>query len=146
MDHDTTTQIAAVVAAATGLVAAIAGIWNLVLSALRNRPGLSVFTREFAADAYGHERYIEVVVVNAKPRPNSVVEMGLRMRGQDRIWKEADGSARPKLPVVLKDGEVATMTWLREELGQEFWEGNAEIVGCFAIDGRGREVVGGPLP
>lgn len=143
-----TTQIAAVVAAATGLVAAIAGIWNLAWAALRNRPGLSVFTREFAADPYGHERYIEVVVVNAKPRPNSVVEMGLRMREQEqaKIWKEADGSTRPELPVVLNDGEVVTMTWLREELGQEFWEGKAEIVGCFAIDGRGREVVGGSLP
>lgn len=146
MDHDTTTQIAAVVAAATGLVAAIAGIWNLVLAALRNRPGLSVFTREFAADPNGHERYIEVVVVNAKPRPNSVVEMGLRLRGQGKAWKEADGSTRPELPVVLKDGEVVTMTWLRQELGPELWEGEADIVGCFAIDGRGREVVGGPLP
>lgn len=146
MDQGTTTQIAAVTAAATGLVAAIAGIWNLALAALRNRPGLSVFTREFAADPYGHERYIEVVVVNAKPRPNSVVEMGLRMREQAKIWKEADGSTRPELPVVLNDGEVVTMTWLREELGQKFWEGEAEIVGCFAIDGRGREVVGGPLP
>jgi hypothetical protein len=146
VDHDTTTQIAAVVAAATGLVAAIAGIWNLVLTALRNRPGLSVFTREFAADPYGHERYVEVVVVNAKPRPNSVVEIGLRMRGQGKTWKEADGSTRPELPVVLKDGEVVTMTWLRQELGQEFWEGEADIAGCFAIDGRGREVVGGPLP
>jgi hypothetical protein len=146
VDHDTTTQVAALVAAATGLIAAIAGIWNLALAALRNRPGLSVFTREFAADPYGHERYIEVVVVNAKPRPNSVVEMGLRMREQAKIWKEADGSTRPELPVVLNDGEVVTMTWLREELGEEFWEGKAEIVGCFAIDGRGREVVGGPLP
>lgn len=146
MDHETTTQIAALVAAATGLVAAIASIWNLVWTALRNRPGLSVFTREFAADPYSHERYIEVVVVSAKPRPNSVVEIGLRMRGQGKIWKETGGSTRPELPVVLGDDEVVTMTWLREELGQEFWEGDAEIAGCFAIDGRGHEVVGGPLP
>lgn len=146
MDHETTTQIAALVAAATGLVAAIASIWNLVLATLRNRPSLSIYAREFAADPYGNERYIEVVVVNAKPRPNSVVEIGLRMRGQGRIWKEVNGSARPELPIVLKDSEVVTMTWLREELGQEFWEGKAEIAGCFAIDGRGREVVGGPLP
>ena len=70
-------------------------------------------------------------MVNAKPRPNSVVEIGLRMRGQGRSWKEADGSTRPELPVVLNDGEVVTMTWLREELGQEFLEGKAEIVGCL---------------
>ncbi len=32
------------------------------------------------------------------------------------------------------------MVWMREELGQEFAEGDAVIAGCFAIDGHGREV------
>jgi hypothetical protein len=139
-----TTQIAALVAAATGLVAATTGVTNLALSILRDRPGLTVYIREWAADRYGHERYIEVVAANAKPRQNSVVAMGLRLRGQQRTWKIEDGPAKPALPATLEDGEVATMVWMREELGQEFAEGDAVIAGCFAIDGRGREVQADP--
>lgn len=84
--------------------------------------------------------------MNAKPRPNSAVEMGLRMREQAKIRKEAVGSTWPELPVVLNDGEVVTMTWLREELGQEFWGREGRDRRLLLIDGRGREVVGGPLP
>lgn len=141
---DKTTQVAALVAAGTGLVAAATSILNLAVSVLRDRPGLSVYAREWAADRHGHERYIEVVAVNAKPRQNSVVEMGLRLRDKDRVWRITDGSPKPELPVVLEDGEVASMSWMREELGQEFWEGDAAVDGCFAIDGHGREVRGAP--
>lgn len=141
---DKTTQIAALVAAGTGLIAAVAGILNLVLAARRDRPGLRVFAREWSADRHGHERYIEVIAVNAKPRQSSVVEMGLRLRGIERTWKVDDGSVKPNLPAKLEDGEVVTMSWLREELGQEFWEGDAKIDGCYAVDGRGREVRGRP--
>lgn len=141
---DKTTQVAALIAAGTGLVAAAASILNLAISVFRERPGLSVFAREWAADRHGHERYIEVVAVNAKPRQNAVVEMGLRLRGKDRTWRITDGSPKPELPAVLEDGEVATMAWMREELGQEFCEGDASIDGCFAIDGHGREVRSGP--
>jgi hypothetical protein len=138
------TQVAALAAAGTGLVAAGTGIANLVITILGERPALSVFAREGAEDPDGQERYVEVVVVNAKPRPNSVVEMGLRMRGKEGIWTRSDGRCRRELPLVLEDGEVATMSWLRQELGREFWTGETEILGCFAIDGRGREVTGGP--
>lgn len=138
------TQVAALVAAGTGLVAAVAGISNLAVSISRNRPALRVFAREWAADRPGFERYIEVVAINAKPRQNSAVEMGLRLRGKERTWKVSDGSVKPTLPAVLEDGEVATMLWLREELGQEYWEGDAVIDGCFVVDGYGREAQGGP--
>ena len=77
-----------------------------------------------------------------RPRQSSVVAMGLRLRGQEHTWKVEAGSANPAIPATLEDGEVVTMAWMREELGQEFSEGDAVIAGCFAVDGRGREVRG----
>jgi hypothetical protein len=141
---DKTTQIAALVAAVTGLVAAGAGVLNLLPAARRDRPGLKVSAREWSADRRGDERYIEVTAVNARPRQISVVEMGLQLRSADRTWKLDDGTVKPGLSATLEDGEVVTMSWLREELGEEFWKGDAKIVGCFAIDGRNREVHGRP--
>jgi hypothetical protein len=36
------------------------------------------------------------------------------------------------------------MVRLRNELGWELYQGKARIVCCFALDGRGKAVTGGP--
>jgi hypothetical protein len=139
------TQVAALIAAATGLVAAIVGGVNLMLSIRRERPALAVFAREWAADRMGHERYIEVIATNVGHRPVTVVGIGLRLMGAEgRSWRLDDGKAQPPLPTKLEDGATVAMTWLREELGEAYWRGEANIYGSFAVDGRGNEVVGGP--
>jgi hypothetical protein len=135
------TQAAALTAAATGAVAAAAGLVNLRLAILRQRPGLTVFAREWRAGPQGAEHYIEVVTTNVAQRPISVVSMGLELQADARLWRVSDGTASRDLPAKLEDGETMTMTWLRDELGQEFYEGVARIARCFAIDGRGKDVL-----
>ena len=138
------TAIAAVAAALTGLVAAVVGGINLAFSLRRERPALAVFIREWAADRRGDERYFDVVASNVGHRPVTVVSIGLWLAADDRRWRIDDGTAKPELPAKLEDGETVVMTWLREELGQEHHSGEASIAGCFAVDGRGREVRGSP--
>jgi hypothetical protein len=53
-----------------------------------------------------------------------------------------DGKATPELPARLEDGATVVMTWMREELGEEHFKGEAEIKGSFALDPRGTEVRG----
>jgi hypothetical protein len=146
-----TTGVAAVAAAATGFVAAAAGITNLVLAIRRDLPSLAVFTRRWATGPAGSEQYIEVVVANISQRPISVVDMGLKLTEGDRTWRESEGATVPTLPAKLEDGETVRMTWLRDELGREFHDGKAVITGCFAVDGRNKEVTrreepGAPAP
>jgi hypothetical protein len=138
------TKVAALIAAATGLVAAVVGLLNLGISIIRERPAIKVFAREWAADMHGSERYIEVVVSNARRRQNTVVTMGLRLQGKGRTWPLENGTVKPSLPAKLEDGAVATMIWMRDELGQAFHEGDALITGCFAIDAHGEEIRGAP--
>jgi hypothetical protein len=139
-----TTQVAALVAAGTGLVAALVGLVNLGVSIAHERPVLKVFVRKWAAGRHGQERYIEVVASNSSRRQNTVVAMGLFLRQDDRSWVVDSGNATPSLPAKLEDGEIVTMTWLQDELGQAFYEGEATIVGCFAIDARGHKIRGEP--
>ena len=140
------TEVAALTAAATGAVAAVAALVNLVLTVHRERPGLSVSAQGWATGPEGSEQYIEVIAANVSQRPISVVSMGLELSTGARRWRKTDGTASRELPEKLQDGEVLRMLWLRNELGKDFYEGNATITGCFAIDGRNNEVfrAGGP--
>ena len=138
------TQAAALTAAATGVIAAIAGLVNLRLAILRERPGLAVFMREWRAGPQGIEHYIEVVTTNVARRPISVVSMGIELDAAPRVWRVSNGGASRDLPARLEDGETVAMTWLRDELGPEFYEGTARIAKCFAVDGRGKEVQAKP--
>lgn len=140
------TQAAALTAAATGAVAALAAVINLVLTVHRERPALRVSVRTWETGPQGSERYIEVIAANVSQRPTSVVSIGLQLSTSDRRWRESEGAASPELPVKLEDGETVRMLWLRDELGAEFYERKATITGCFAIDGRNKEVFrhGGP--
>lgn len=92
----------------------------------------------------GSEHYIEVVTTNVAQRSISVVSMGIELDAAPRVWRVSNGGASRDLPVRLEDGETVTMTWLRDELGQEFYEGTARIAKCFAVDGRGKEVQAKP--
>lgn len=139
-----TTQTAALVAAGTGLVAALVGLVNLGISIVRERPALRVFARKWAAGRYGQERYIEVVASNASRRQNTVVAMGLLLTEDGRSWPVDDGAVTPSIPVKLEDGEIVRMVWMQDELGQAFYEDKAEIAGCFVLDARGHRVRGAP--
>jgi hypothetical protein len=113
-------------------------------TASADAPALSVFLHRWEAGEQGHEQYVDVVASNMSGGPLTVVSMGLRMaRATDRSqsWKVDDGSAKPALRALLQDGETVAMTWMHEELGRAFYEGEDVIVGCFALDGRGNEVV-----
>jgi hypothetical protein len=134
------TQIAALIAAT---VAAGAGLINLRLAVLRDRPSLKVFAREWQTGPDGSEHYLEVLVTNAGHRPITIRSMGLQLKNDDRTWRDEDGQASPELPAKLEDGEMVTMLWLRDELGRAFHEKNARAVGCFALESRGNEVTGG---
>jgi len=106
---------------------------------------LSVFMRQWQAGPRGHEQYVGVVTSNISSRPVTVVSMGLRVRRKggrrgSEPWKVDDGGATPSLPRLLQEGETVAMQWMYEELGQAFCKGETEIVGCFAVDGRGIEV------
>lgn len=138
------TQVAAVSAAATALLAALAGLANLRMSVVRDRPALTSFAREWATGPEGSERYVEVCVANVGTRPISVVSIGVTLTNKTRAWRETGGTITLPLPAKLEDGEIVAMIWLRDELGREFYEGDASIVECFAIDGRGTEVTGSP--
>jgi putative intracellular protease/amidase len=138
------TQIAALVAAATGFVAAVVGGVNLLLSIRRERPALAVSARHWAADRRGLERYVEVIATNVGHRPVSVVRMGVRLTADGHSWQVDDGSADPPLPAKLEDGEIVVMSWMPEELGSEYYDRRARITSCFVVDGRGREVAGTP--
>lgn len=138
------TKDAAVIAACSGFVAAALAAINLALSIRRERPSLAVFLRSFSRGPHGLEDYLEVVATNVGHRPVTVVNMGLRMRAtanRGRSWRVDDGAASPGLPAILNDGEIVSMTWLLDELGQRFAEGEVEIIACFAQDGRGGEQV-----
>jgi hypothetical protein len=100
-----------------------------------------VFAREWRTGPQGVEHYIEVVTTNVAQRPISVVSMGLELQAHERLWRVSDGPSSRDLPAKLEDGETITMTWLRDELGRELYEGAARIARCFAVDGRGKEVV-----
>lgn len=105
---------------------------------------LSVFVRQWTAGPHGQERYVEVVASNISGAPLTVVSMGLRMEStanRGRPWRVDDGAAKPKLPTLLRHGETVAMTWMLEELGAAFYNGQEVTVGCFALDGRGIEVV-----
>lgn len=80
-----TTQVAALIAAGSGLVAAGTSIVNLAVSVVRERPGLGVCARETAEDRQGFERYIEVVVVNSRARPQFGGRCGVEGRGCEAI-------------------------------------------------------------
>jgi hypothetical protein len=134
------TEAAALTAAATGAIAAAAALMNLGFTVLRERPGLAVFAREWRTGPHGAEHYIEVVATNVARRPISVVSMGVMLRAGDRRWRQSEGGTSRELPVRLEDGETVTMTWLRDELGREFYERKAAITTSFAVDGRGKEV------
>jgi hypothetical protein len=137
------TQVAALIAAGTGLVAAAVGGANLVVSIRRERPTLSVFVRRFDETAHGPS-YVQVVVANNGRRPVTVMNMGLRMQSSSdpsRTWRLDDGHADPPLRATLEDGETVSMTWMLEELSEGFWRGEDSAVACFALDGRGKEVV-----
>jgi hypothetical protein len=140
------TEVAALTAAATAAVAAVAAVVNLVLTVRRERPGLAVSARRWATGPDGSEQYIEVIAANVSQRPISVVSMGLELDTGDRRWRDTEGTASPELPVKLDDGDTVRTLWLRDELGRDFYEGKATIRGCFAIDGRSKEVfrLGGP--
>ncbi len=107
-----------------------------------NDAALSVFVRPWRdRDA----QHIDVVASNTSGRPLTVLTMGLDFREVrngflKRSWRVEDGNARPSLRAVLQDGATVVMTWTRDELGKAFLEGREEIVGCFALDGRGTEV------
>jgi hypothetical protein len=139
-----TTQSAALVAAGTGLVAALVGIVNLAIAFARERPAVKVFARRWDAGRHGQERYIEVVASNSSRRQNTVVAMGLMLAEEDRSWTVEDGALNPSLPAKVEDGEIVTMAWMDQELGQAFYEEKAVIVGCFALDARGNKVRGEP--
>jgi hypothetical protein len=141
-----TTEVAALTAAATGAVAAVAAVVNILLTVRRERPGLAVSARKWATGREGSEQYIEVIAANVSQRPISVVSMGLELSTGHRRWRETEGAACPELPVKLEDGETVRMRWLRDELGRDYYESKATITGCFAMDGRNKEVFrhGGP--
>lgn len=134
------TEVAALAAAATGAVAAVAAVVNLVLTIRRERPGVAVSARRWAAGPDGSEQYVEVIAANVSQRPISVVSMGLELKTGERRWRDTDGTTSPELPVKLEDGETVRMLWLRDELGRDFYERKAAVAGCFAIDGRNKEV------
>lgn len=69
-----------------------------------------------------------------------LIEMGLKLASGERDWRESEGTPNPKLQVKLEDGETVRMTWLRDELRREFYDGNAVIMGCFAVDGATEKV------
>ena len=72
----------------------------------------------------------------------TVVSLGLHMGAKDdleRSWKVDDGEARPELPTILNDGETMAMTWIDGELGCRVANGEVQIIGCFAQDGRGNQ-------
>ena len=140
------TTIASVVAATTALVAAIAALTNLAITARRDRPLIVVSVREWSPDHLGVERYVRVIATNTGARPVSVVAMGVVLdAGGGRTWRRTDGTLDRGLPARLDDGEAIVMDWLRDELGPEYFDGQARIVACFAIDGRNKEVLGAPL-
>ena len=126
------------IAAATGVLAsALAGI-SLALSIRRERPTLSVFLREFFRGPQGVEHYVELVAANVGHRPVTVVSIGLRMQATaelERSWKVDDGHTRPALPAILNDGETVSMSWLVDELGYRFANGETQIIACSAQDG-----------
>lgn len=122
------TQVAALSGAATALIAAAASLFNLRITMIRERPALSSFTREWASGPEGSEHYIQVCVANIAPRPISVVSMGVNLKCGDRTWRVSSGDTTHDLPARLEDGETVAMTWLRDELGREFYEGEAAIV------------------
>jgi hypothetical protein len=134
------TQIASLIAA---VIAAAAGLINMRLAVLRERPSLKVFAREWRTGPEGSEHYLEVLVTNVGHRTITVRSMGLQLRNDKRTWRDEDGRASPELPAKLEDGEIVTMIWLRDELGRDFYEQNARVVGCFALESRGHEVTGG---
>lgn len=135
--------MAATVAAVSGLAAAVLAAVNLAITVRREAPALAAFVREWAVGPGGSERYISVVVSNVGHRPVTVVAMGLRLAGTERSLSVDDGGVSMRLPAKLEDGETIVMTWMRDELGEAYWNGKLAISGCYAIDGRGRQVSGG---
>ena len=59
-----TTMVAALTAAVSGVVAAVASVTNLRLAVARERVDLAVRAREWHTGSHGAEQYIEVVVTN----------------------------------------------------------------------------------
>lgn len=137
--------LAAIAGIATATVAAVAAITRIGVKFFSRRPPrLTVHARETSADRQGRERYITVFAAHAGPRPITVVEMGLRLDDGERVWRLTDGATNRDLPAELQDGAIISMTWLRDELGHEFYSGNATIKECFAVDSYGREARGRP--
>ena len=67
--------------------------------------------------------------------------MGLRLSNGERTWSLDDGKSDPALPARLEEGSTVAMAWMREELGEAHYKGEAQIKACFAVDSRGKEVV-----
>src|SRR4051794_23257254 len=105
--------VAAIIGIATGVVGATVGLAKLGIKFVARRPPrLTVHARENSADRQGFERYITVVAAHTGPRPNTVVDMGLRLDDGERIWSINDGHTSRELPAQLEDGGIVTMTWL----------------------------------
>jgi len=111
------TQVAAIIAASTGLVAAAVGVANLIVLLPRDRSQLAAFVRRYSVGPHGEERYVAVVATNVGRRPVTVVSVGLTLAGAGRRWRDEEGQASPSLPARLEERASVVMTWLLESSG-----------------------------
>ena len=88
------------------------------------------------------ERHVEVIAMNRRHRPITLVELGMRMTNGETEWKRIDGEARPSLPVTLGDGEIAVMSWVTDDTGEGHGLKETSITEVFARDADGKVVVG----
>jgi hypothetical protein len=113
-----------------------------VVSLRKERKALKVRGRHYAIEPDpgipNLERYVEVIAINSRRRPVTVIELGLHLTDGKTVWKRIDGHARPKLPITLADGEIATMTWYDDELGEQYAKGEATVSDVFARDAEGK--------
>lgn len=114
----------------------------LLVSLRKERKGLKVQGRHYVIEPDPGmpilERYVEVIAINTRHRPVTVIELGLHLTDGKTVRKRIDGKARPKLPITLADGEIATMTWYDDELGEQYAKGKATVSDVFARDAEGK--------
>lgn len=114
----------------------------LLVSLRKERKALKVQGRHYVIEPDPGmpllERYVEVIAINTRHRPVTVIELGLRLTDGKTVWKRIDGKALPKLPITLADGEIATMTWCDDELGAQYANGEAKVSKVFARDAEGK--------
>lgn len=118
----------------------------LVVALRKERKAVTVRGRRYVIEpdpgmAY-LERHVEVMAINTRHRPITVIELGLRMSDGDSDWKRIDGKASQSLPATLADGAIVTMSWLEDELGPEYATDQAHVVNVFARDAAGKIVRG----